>query len=100
MEYDPNDMEGGLYTLGLLEQLRAECKELWGASSRSYFRVDELLRELGNPNLHEIFRVSTFESSCGIVTHSTFDGYLLPQLRSPSRTLRSTLRSVNTLVSD
>jgi hypothetical protein len=60
MEYDPNDMEGGLCTLGLLEQLRAECKELWGASSKSYFRVDELLRELGNPNLHEIFRVSAF----------------------------------------
>jgi hypothetical protein len=54
MEYDPNDMEGGLYTLGLLEKLRAECKELWGATSASYFRVDELLCELGNPNLHEI----------------------------------------------
>ncbi len=60
MEDDPNDMEGGLYTLGLLEKLRAECKELWGATSASYFRVDELLCELGNPNLHEIFPVSVF----------------------------------------
>lgn len=53
-------MEGGLYTLGLLEKLCAECKELWGASSAAYFRVDELLRELGNPNLHGIFPVSAF----------------------------------------
>jgi hypothetical protein len=31
---------GQLYTLGLLEELRAECKTLWGASSDAYFRVD------------------------------------------------------------
>ena len=46
--------DGQLYTLGLLERLRAECKDLWGTSSRAYFRVDELLRELENPNLHDI----------------------------------------------
>jgi hypothetical protein len=46
-------VEGQLYTLGLLEQLRAECKTLWGASSAPYFRMDELLREQANPNLHD-----------------------------------------------
>jgi hypothetical protein len=48
------EQDGQLYTLGLLEQLRAECKSLWGASSEAHFRVDGLLRELANPNLHDI----------------------------------------------
>lgn len=46
--------EAQLYTLGLVEQLRAECGELWGASSNFYHRIDRLLRELANPNLHDI----------------------------------------------
>jgi hypothetical protein len=46
--------DGQLHTLGLLEQLRAETKELWGTSSMLYGRVDALLRELANPNLHDI----------------------------------------------
>lgn len=54
------DEDGQLHTLGLLEKLRAECNDMWGASSAAYFRVDELLRELRNPNLHEIFPVSAF----------------------------------------
>ena len=49
-----DDTEGQLHTLGLLEQLRAESGELWGNSSKVYFRVDRLLRELANPNLHDI----------------------------------------------
>ncbi len=58
--------EGQLHTLGLLERLRAECKDLWGSSSKAYFRVDELLRELANPNLHDIptnlpFRVEMWD---------------------------------------
>jgi hypothetical protein len=28
-------------------------------SSELYFRIDELLRELANPNLHDIFPAST-----------------------------------------
>ena len=50
--------DGQLYTLGLIEQLRAECGQLWGTSSRLYHRVDELLRELANPNLHDIANMS------------------------------------------
>jgi hypothetical protein len=58
--------DGQLHTLGLLEQLREERKELWGSSSRFYFRIDELLRELANPNLHDIptnlpFRVEMWD---------------------------------------
>ena len=60
--------EGQLHTLGLLEQLREECKGLWGASSEAYFRVDKLLRQLANPNLHDIptqmpFRVELWDRS-------------------------------------
>jgi len=55
-----------LHTLGLLEQMRSECNKLWGASSDAYFRVDKLLRELANPNLHDIptnlpFRVEVWD---------------------------------------
>ncbi len=58
--------DGQIHTLGLLERLRSECKALWGASSEAYFRVDALLRELANPNLHDIptrlpFRVEMWD---------------------------------------
>ena len=52
MSQAPED--GQLHTLGLLEELREECKSLWGTSSEFYFRIDELLRELADPNLHDI----------------------------------------------
>jgi len=63
---EPTEGDGQLHTLGLLERLRAECKDLWGTSSKLYFRVDELLRELANPNLHDIptnlpFRVEMWD---------------------------------------
>jgi hypothetical protein len=50
------------------EQLREASKSLWGASSEAYFRVDELLRQLANPNLHDIsrnlpFRVEMWDRS-------------------------------------
>ena len=64
MSQAPED--GQLHALGLLEQLREECKSLWGTSSEFYFRVDALLRELANPNLHDIpmrlpFRVELWD---------------------------------------
>jgi hypothetical protein len=64
-ESSPED--GQLHTLGLLEELREECKSLWGASSDFYFRIDNLLRQLANPNLHDIptrlpFRVELWDS--------------------------------------
>jgi hypothetical protein len=62
------DEEGQLHTLTVLEQLRDASKELWGASTEAYFRVDELLRQLANPNLHDIprnlpFRVEMWDRS-------------------------------------
>ncbi len=64
MSQAPED--GQLHTLGLLEELREECKSLWGSSSEFYFRIDALLRELANPNLHDIpmrlpFRVELWD---------------------------------------
>jgi hypothetical protein len=58
--------KGQLHTLSLLEQLRRECKGLWGTSSEIYFRVDRLLRQLADPNLSDIpsnlpFRVEMWE---------------------------------------
>jgi hypothetical protein len=72
--------DGQLHTLGLLEELRNECKRLWGASSKAYFRVDELLRELANPNLHDIPRKCRFVWKCGTRRTSTSGGLSpLPQ---------------------
>jgi hypothetical protein len=61
MDDRPAEQDGQLHTLGLIEELRAECKRMWGTSSALYFRIDELLRELANPNLHEIFPASAFQ---------------------------------------
>jgi hypothetical protein len=68
MSQGPTDGGGQLYTLGVIEQLRGECRELWGTSSTLYHRVDGLLRELANPNLHDIptrlpFRVEMWDRS-------------------------------------
>jgi len=61
-------VNGQLHTLTVLEQLREASKSLWGASSEAYFRVDELLRQLANPNLHDIprnlpFRVEMWDQT-------------------------------------
>jgi hypothetical protein len=60
--------DGQLHTLTVLEQLREASRGLWGASSAAYFRVDELLRQLANPNLHDIprdlpFRVEIWDGT-------------------------------------
>jgi hypothetical protein len=60
-----NEGDGQLHTLSVLEQLREASKGLWGASSEAYFRV---LRQLANPNLHDIprnlpFRVEMWDQS-------------------------------------
>ena len=60
--------EGQLHTLGLIEQLRAECGTLWGTSSQLYHRIDGLIRELADPNLHDIptrppFRIELWDRS-------------------------------------
>jgi hypothetical protein len=86
--------DGQLRTLDLLQALRAECGELWGTSSTLYHRIDALLRELANPNLHHIpmrlpFRVEMWDRSnrhirCVIsVGHAALDAAVW-QLRTDS----------------
>jgi hypothetical protein len=65
-ESSPENGAGRLQTFGLLEELRNECGQLWGSSSKFYFRVDGLLRQLSNPNLCDIptnlpFRVELWD---------------------------------------
>jgi hypothetical protein len=59
------DQDGQLHTLGLLERLRSETNLVQGAYAGLYQRVDKLLRELENPNLHDIanmnFRVELWD---------------------------------------
>jgi hypothetical protein len=50
--------DGQLHTLGLLERLRTEAGCAKGAYAGVYERVDGLLRELANPNLHDIANMS------------------------------------------
>ena len=60
MRADPGvgQLVGQLHTLGHLERLRAEARSAEGAYSDLYDRVDTLLRELANPNLHDIANMS------------------------------------------
>jgi hypothetical protein len=58
MSQDPDDEGGQLHTLGLLERLRAESGAQQGAYSKLHSHVDKLLRELANPNLHDIANMS------------------------------------------
>ena len=74
MTRHPSEEDGQLYTLGLFEGLRTECSELWGTSSELYYRIDRLLRELSNPNLHEILPASAFRVELWTDTTSTSDG--------------------------
>ncbi len=50
--------DGQLHTLGLLERLRKETGLIQGQHSDLYRRVDSLLREIENPNLHNIANMS------------------------------------------
>jgi hypothetical protein len=58
MSQDPGDEDGQLHTLGLLERLRSETNLVRGAYGGLYERVDKLLREIENPNLHDIRNMS------------------------------------------
>lgn len=58
MSQDPEDEDGQLHTLGLLERLRSETNLVQGAYGGLYERVDKLLREIENPNLHDIANMS------------------------------------------
>jgi hypothetical protein len=57
--------DGQLHTLGPLERLGSETNLVRGAYDGLYGRVDKLLRELENPNLHDIrnmnFRIDLWD---------------------------------------
>jgi hypothetical protein len=60
----PSDNQ--LQTLGLLERLRTDCRDLYGASSQLSQRIDALLRQLADPMLQDIpfnlpFRVELWD---------------------------------------
>jgi hypothetical protein len=57
---DEHEQDGQIYTLGLLERLREDLRVFGGAKNELYFRIDKLLRELANPNLHDVFLASAF----------------------------------------
>ena len=62
-----NEGDSQLHTLSVLEELREASKGLWCARSEAYFRVDELLRQLANPDLQDTprnlpFRVEMWDS--------------------------------------
>jgi predicted cobalt transporter CbtA len=54
MSQAPPEESGQLHTLSILEALRAETRHLWGTSSDLHSKVEALLRQLANPNLHDI----------------------------------------------
>jgi len=53
--------DGQLHTLGLLERLREDLRTFGEAKSELYVRIDGLLRELANPNLHEVNLATAFK---------------------------------------
>src|ERR1700733_7290783 len=58
MSQEPSDQDGQLHTLGILERLRQKTSVIQDTYSDLYRVVDGLLRELENPNLHDIANMS------------------------------------------
>lgn len=55
-----DEQDGQIHTLGLLERLRDDLFAFGQAETALYFRLDRLLRELANPNLHDVNLASAF----------------------------------------
>ncbi len=58
MSQEPSDQDGQLHTLRILERLREKTSVIQDTYSDLYRVVDKLLRELENPNLHDIANMS------------------------------------------
>jgi hypothetical protein len=58
---DEPEQDGQIHTLGLLEKLRGDLRSLGSANSELYRRVDNALRELANPNLHDVNLATAFK---------------------------------------
>jgi hypothetical protein len=53
--------EGQIYTLNLLERLHDGLRDFGKTKDELYWRIDALLRELRNPNLHEVELTTAFQ---------------------------------------
>jgi len=53
--------EGQIYTLNLLERLHEGLRDFGRTKDELYWRIDALLRELRNPNLHEVELTTAFQ---------------------------------------
>lgn len=53
--------EGQIYTLNLLERLHAGLGDFGRTKDELYWRIDALLRELRNPNLHEVELTTAYQ---------------------------------------
>jgi len=51
---DEPEEDGQLYALGLIEKLRDDLRAFDGAKDELYYRIERALRELANPNLHDV----------------------------------------------
>jgi hypothetical protein len=56
-----DNADGQIHTFGLLERLHEDLRIFGAAKSEFYSRIDKLLRELANPNLHEVNLVTAFK---------------------------------------
>ena len=56
-----HEPQGQLYTLALLERLHHGLDAFGTAKDELYFRIDRLLRELANPNLHEVGLITAYQ---------------------------------------
>jgi hypothetical protein len=83
--------DGQIHTLGLLEQLREDLRRYGHENGELYHRVDKALRELANPNLHDVelahaFRIELWDrygkdnlrmtiaaTSSIVIAHAAFD---------------------------
>jgi hypothetical protein len=54
------EQDGQIYTLGLLERLREDLRRYGHENDGLYSRIDRALRELANPNLHEVELATAF----------------------------------------
>ena len=51
---DKPEEDGQIYVLGLIENLRDDLRAFDGAKDKLYYRIETALRELANPNLHDV----------------------------------------------
>jgi hypothetical protein len=59
--HDGRASDGQLHALGLIEKLRDDLRAFDGAKDELYHRIQRALRELADPNLHDVNLVTAFK---------------------------------------